>query len=187
MPITTPGDFSMSGLRLECPGDCLEIVQNKFLVIGPETQIDDHSNRIYSLESSICGAAIHSGLMNDIEGGSIIMHLTKPRGPFITSNQNKIESKQGIQTEIAAYFLILPPVYDLKCSETLLEADIKLESGKSYYIRCLKGCFAHIVATGAEIIFGNNNEGYSADTAVCKAALHAGYLGDKHDAEFTIL
>lgn len=39
----------------------------------------------------------------------------------------------------------------------------------------------------ANIIFGNNLNGYTADTPVCKAAIHGGYLGNKHSNEFTII
>lgn len=131
MPITAPGDFTMSGKRINCPAGCLEKTDNKILVIGPELAKDEKSKKIYSLESSICGAAIHSGMMNEAEGGSVVMHLTKPRGPFITLNQNKIESKEGIQTEIALYLHVAPNPVLLKCNQSLLDSDIKLESGKS--------------------------------------------------------
>jgi len=101
MPLTAPGDFSMSGERVKCPANCAEKVDNKMLVIGPEQPIDAKSKKIYSIDSSICGAAIHSGMMSDAEGENIIMHLTKPRGPFKSLIQNNIESKEGIQAEIA--------------------------------------------------------------------------------------
>lgn len=187
MPITAPGDFTMSGKRLICPPGCLEKVDYKVLVIGPEQAKDEKSKKIYSLESSICGAAIHSGMMNDAEGGSVLIHLTKPRGPFITLNQNKIESKEGIQTEIALYLHVAPLPLELKCNQSLLDSDIKLESGKSYFIQCKEGCFSQIAESGANIIFGNNSVGYTIDTPVCKAAIHAGFLGNKHANEFTII
>lgn len=41
--------------------------------------------------------------------------------------------------------------------------------------------------SSANIIFGNNNLGYTIDTPVCKAAIHSGFLGDKHPNEFTII
>lgn len=187
MPITAPGDFTMSGKRITCPAGCLEKTDYKVLVIGPETAIDEKSKKIYSLESSICGAAIHSGMMNDSEGGSVMLHLTKPRGAFTTLSQNKIESKEGVQTEIAVFLHVAPLPVELKCNQSLLESDIKLESGKSYFIKCKEGCLAQVTESRANIIFGSNNQGYTADTPVCKAAIHAGFLGDKHANEFTII
>lgn len=68
-----------------------------------------------------------------------------------------------------------------------MESDVKLESGKSQYIKCKEGCFEQVLLSKANIIFGNNLNGYTADTPVCKAAIHGGYLGNKHSNEFTII
>jgi len=61
-------------------------------VFGAAENKDEKSARIYTLNSSICGAAIHSGIITETEGGDVLIHLCKGRDAYISSDQNNIKS-----------------------------------------------------------------------------------------------
>jgi hypothetical protein len=77
--LTEPGDFSQSAFKVSCPANCAQKSDNKMSVMGPAAKTDSKSNRIYVLDSSICGSAIHAGVISDAEGGDILIHLCKGR------------------------------------------------------------------------------------------------------------
>jgi len=49
------------------------------LVFGPAENMDEKSSRIFDLKSSVCGAAIQAGVINNEEGGDVLLHLCKGR------------------------------------------------------------------------------------------------------------
>jgi len=55
---TAAGDFSLTGTKVCCPVNCIELTENKLIVFGPETSSVEKSKFKFGMESSICGAAI---------------------------------------------------------------------------------------------------------------------------------
>jgi len=54
---------------------CIQKTLNKFMVYGPAIQNSNEdltSSQKYSLDSSICGSAIHAGIINNKDGGNVI-------------------------------------------------------------------------------------------------------------------
>jgi len=90
--MTEPGDFTVTGYKVSCPKKCIELSNNGMTVFGPAEMIDEASARIYTLGSSICGAAIHAGIITNDEGGDVLIHLSKGRESFISVAQNGIKS-----------------------------------------------------------------------------------------------
>jgi len=90
--LTEPGDFSITAKKVTCPAKCLELSDSKIVVFGSAENKDEKSARIYTLNSSICGAAIHSGIISNAEGGDVLIHLCKGRDTFVAADQNGIKS-----------------------------------------------------------------------------------------------
>lgn len=90
--ITEPGDLSVTALKVKCPAKCILLTDNNMLVFGPSENMDDKSARIFQLSSSICGSAIQAGIINEQEGGDVLLHLCKGREAYISSEQNGIKS-----------------------------------------------------------------------------------------------
>jgi len=78
--MTEAGDFSKTGIKVSCPKDCIALTNDTgLIVLGPSEATDDKSARIYTLNSSICGSAIHAGIIINEQGGDVLLHLTKGR------------------------------------------------------------------------------------------------------------
>jgi len=106
--LTDPGDLSVTATKVKCPQKCIELTDNKINVFGPAENKDEKSNRIFGLESSICGSAIQSGIISNEEGGDVLLHLCKGRESYISSVQNGITTK-ALGESIAAFYLSNSP------------------------------------------------------------------------------
>jgi len=72
---TKPGDFRITAMKIKCPGECLKKTANKMPLIGPampENDKDIFSAFKYTLDTSICAAAIHSSIISEQQGGMVI-------------------------------------------------------------------------------------------------------------------
>lgn len=99
--ITEAGDFSKTGVKISCPANCLQKTDGKINVFGPSELTDEKSPRIYTLASSVCGAAIHAGVISDAEGGDVLIHLSKGRDSYIGGNANNINANAASGTDTA--------------------------------------------------------------------------------------
>ena len=129
---------------------------------------------IYTADSSICTAAVHSGLITSEQGGTITIELRPGRSIYGTSERN------GVTTNPYGTY---PRSFVFKTSniETLVrEADEQTpvlwntsatiasgENGKSYKFKCL----AH---DREGTVWGTDI--YTLDSSICTAAVHAGKL-----------
>lgn len=102
--------FSNATLAFRCPAACAEIemlrhhavgdqdvVYQSLLVGGPterHTGYEDevHNNAIYRGDSFICAAAVHSGFLNDAEGGCGVLTLTGEQFDFPSTKSHGIRS-----------------------------------------------------------------------------------------------
>jgi len=90
--ITEPGDLSVTATKVKCPKKCIQLTENTMVVFGPAENMDEKSSRIFNLKSSICGSAIQSGIIDNEEGGDVLLHLCKGRESYISSVQNGIST-----------------------------------------------------------------------------------------------
>lgn len=140
--ITDAGDFSATGEKVSCPPKCLELLQDTgFNIFGPSVNTDDKSVRIYTLNSSICGAAIHAGIIKNENGGDIMLHLSKGRDEYVGVSQNEITSKSASSTQVAFYMNGAPLPMNFKC-DSIAADKLKAEAGTRTHIRCPQKCYS---------------------------------------------
>lgn len=128
MILTEAGDFSITAKKVKCPAKCLSLTDNNIVAFGSAENKDDKSPRIYTLNSSVCGAAIHSGIITDAEGGDVLIHLCKGREAYISSDQNNIKSLSAGATE-AAFYMNNSPLPIIFSCDTLAADKLKPEAG----------------------------------------------------------
>jgi len=139
--LTEPGDFSITAKKVTCPAKCLGLSDNKLLVFGAAENKDEKSARIYTLNSSICGAAIHSGIITETEGGDVLVHLCKGRDAYISSDQNNIKSLAMGGSE-AAFYMNNTPLPIVYTCEQLASDKLKPEAGNKYNVACPAQCYS---------------------------------------------
>lgn len=69
------GDFRHTAKKIHCPANCKKATADNMPLIGPKIsdgETDKLANYIYSISTSICAAAIHSGVIKEAEGGNVI-------------------------------------------------------------------------------------------------------------------
>ena len=75
------GNYELyTNLRLECPRNC---ASESFPIYG---------SGLYTDNSSICKAAIHSGIIKDSEGGKIEINLEPGKSSYIGSSAFNIDN-----------------------------------------------------------------------------------------------
>jgi len=142
--ITDAGDFSKTGKKVTCPAFCFNLTDGKMQIFGPSKDINNKkSSRIYTLDTSICGAAIHSGVIDNLIGGDVILHLTKDSGEgFMGKYEYNLISNESNGTGIAFYMDYAPKPVILQCQDTA-EFKLKKTPGKKQNFKCLKGCYSY--------------------------------------------
>mmetsp|Transcript_71293 Transcript_71293/g.153817 ORF Transcript_71293/g.153817 Transcript_71293/m.153817 type:complete len:161 (-) Transcript_71293:1742-2224(-) len=138
--MTAPGDFTMTATKVTCPKNCISVTNGGMVVFGPAEQVDEFSARIYTLDSSICGAAVHAGIINEQEGGDILIHLSKGRDSFVGSMQNGIKSSNKGIEQAAFYFNNSPLPIALQCDD-LANVKLKTDPGGRFNVSCPSKCF----------------------------------------------
>lgn len=71
---TRAGDFRLTAMKIKCPGKCRSKTKDKMPLSGPSLggENDPTAPFKYSMDTSICAAAIHAGLVTEPEGGMVI-------------------------------------------------------------------------------------------------------------------
>ena len=139
---------------------------------------------IYTADSSICSAAVHSGLITYQQGGAVTIELRPGRSIYGCSERN------GVTT---SYYGPYQHSFVFKTPDTealVREADeqtpvlwntspamVSPETGKTYKFKCPPG--------GKESnVWGTDI--YTADSSICNAAVHAGKLTTEGGGSVTI-
>jgi hypothetical protein len=80
-----------------------------------------------------------------------------------------------------------PPLPDLKCTDNLYSEPTRFAKalGTKYAIECPPACFSETDPKKVQV-WGNPIIGYTDDSMICMAAMHAGLLTDGHKTELTI-
>lgn len=128
---TKPGDFRITAMKIKCPGECIKKTANKMPLIGPampENEKDIMSAFKYTLDTSICAAAIHSSIISEQQGGMVIYHLTKESKGYLSSEQNGLKSVSGDKTTASVYIKPGPETTVMGCTEPA-NSQLKIKSG----------------------------------------------------------
>lgn len=139
---------------------------------------------IYTADSSICTAAVHSGLITYPQGGSVTIELRPGRTIYGCSERN------GVTTSAYGSY---PHSFVFKTPDTeavVREADeetpvlwnssasmVGSETGKTYKFKCPPSGKASAM-WGTDI--------YTADSSICNAAVHAGKFTSESGGSVTI-
>ena len=139
---------------------------------------------IYTADSSICTAAVHSGLITYQQGGTVTIQLWPGRSIYGSSEKN------GVTT--SAYgpyqhsFVFKTPNTEAAVREAEDQTPVlwhtpalmvSFETGKTYKFKCPPGGKAGTV-WGTDI--------YTLDSSICNAAVHAGKLTVESGGPVTI-
>lgn len=129
----------------------------------------------YTGDSSICTAAAHAGYVTRLEGGTATIEWKEGRGEYYGSLQNGIRTNDWIGSYRSSFIFVGNPVaaapptnaraVEWKTSGWDLGMTIP---GQRVRISCPPGNIA--------IAFGGKDGFYSADSSVCTAAAHDGYI-----------
>lgn len=139
---------------------------------------------IYTADSSICTAAVHSGLITYQQGGTVTIELRPGRNIYGCSERNGVTT-----SDYGSYqhsFVFKTP----NTEEVVREADdqtpvlwytpalmVSFETGKTYKFKCPSGGKESTV-WGTDI--------YTLDSSICSAAVHAGKLTSESGGSVTI-
>ena len=129
---------------------------------------------IYTADSSICTAAVHSGLITYQQGGTVTIELRPGRTIYGSSERNGVTT-----SDYGSYqqsFVFKTPDTEAVVREADEQTPVRWntsasmvgsETGKSYKFKCPPG--------GKESsVWGTDS--YTADSSICNAAVHAGKL-----------
>ncbi|KAI1414476.1 hypothetical protein F5Y13DRAFT_158630 [Hypoxylon sp. FL1857] len=96
--------FNGSGFAFRCPSNCAsyrvlnpravgdqEVVYAPLIVGGPPDPANE-ANPVYRGDSFICGAAIHSGVISNSQGGCGVVSLIGQQQNFVSTNRHGISS-----------------------------------------------------------------------------------------------
>jgi len=139
---------------------------------------------IYTADSSICTAGVHSGLITYQQGGAVTVELrpgraiygcserngvtTSPFGPYQHSFVFKTPNTEALVREADDQ---TPALWNTSASM------VGFETGKTYKFKCPAGGKESAV-WGTDI--------YTLDSSICNAAVHAGKLASENGGSVTI-
>jgi hypothetical protein len=139
---------------------------------------------VYTADSSVCTAAVHSGLINLQQGGTVTIELRDGRPIYGSSERNGITTSPYGSYQRS--FVFKTPTME----EVVREADAETpvmwntsaimvsgDNGKTYKFKC--------PASGRESsVWGTDI--YTIDSSICNAAVHAGKLTLESGGSVTI-
>ena len=139
---------------------------------------------IYTADSSICTAAVHSGLITYQQGGTVTIELRPGRTLYGSSERNGVTT-----SDYGSYqhsFVFQTPNTEAVVREAEEQTPVRWntsasmvssETGKTYKFKCPPGG-KESSAWGTDI--------YTADSSICNAAVHAGKITTERGGSVTI-
>lgn len=140
----------------------------------------------YTADSSLCIAAAHAGAITDAQGGTFQVQFDQGQPAYRGSVQNNVKSSDygsfgesywvhmengTAPVATAAAPVGAPQVAQIGC--TFVGNELRNHApGMTYRVDCPAGCTAT-----PRTIWGTDT--YTADSAVCNAAIHAGVISDR--------
>uniref|UniRef100_A0A8C0WGI6 LCCL domain-containing protein n=1 Tax=Castor canadensis TaxID=51338 RepID=A0A8C0WGI6_CASCN len=148
--------------RYQCPAGCLK---SKAKVFG---------SVFYESSSSICRAAIHSGMIDD-RGGLVDITRKGKMPHFITSQRHGVESLSKNKPS-SSFFMSKVKEQDLDCYTTVAQlCPFEKPATHCPRVRCPAHCKDQPSYWAP--VFGTNI--YADTSSICKTAVHAGVLSDE--------
>ena len=146
--------------RVKCPAHCKK--ESKQIIFG---------TILYTLDSSICRSAIHSGIIKD-DGGNVMIKVMQGLKYYIGSNQFGIQST-GISNSLFSFTIeMASQVLTLSCKTAGTDNLFSSKIGMKFLVKCPVDC-----SKISHNVFGNLI--YSGDSSICQSAIHSGLLNDR--------
>jgi len=133
-------------------------------------------NNPYTIDSSVCSAAVHAGLITVKDGGSVRVKVRFSKRTYTGNYRNGVSSASYTTREGSFSFPAAliglpaqrrpPPDPDATTWSTTIN-ELKDQAGERFSFNCPAGG-----APGS--VWGNNP--YTSDTSICTAAVHAGLI-----------
>ncbi len=145
--------------RVKCPKGCKKV---KALIFG---------SVVYSFDSPICIASIHTGILTNLGGVAIVKVL--PAMKFYNGSlQFGITSGSISKSDFSFSVESAPDVLPIKCDDPASKPEFAGALGKKFLVKCPHDC-----SKQNQNVFGN--ELYSGDSSICQAAIHSGNMNDR--------
>lgn len=147
--------------RVHCPKGCSKSPLGN--VFGTTYYTDD---------SSVCKAAVHSGVIKDDNGGDLILIIANGEESYQSSYQNGIQAAAHGPNPRSVTFKTAPQITRIDCYEIGGSSRFSGPLGTKFTVFCEKGC-----SKKENNVFGEQI--YTDDSSICQSAIHAGLLTDK--------
>ncbi|XP_035284440.1 cysteine-rich secretory protein LCCL domain-containing 1b [Anguilla anguilla] len=145
--------------RYECPAGCL---QSRMKVIG---------SAYYDMQSSICGAGIHAGIV-DNEGGWLDITRVGRKEHFTKSNKNGVQTL-GKSESANSFTVSKVPVKAITCETTVAQlCPFKKPVRHCPRLYCPRNCL-QMTSQHSRVI---GTRVYSDKSSICRSAIHAGVV-----------
>ncbi|CAK8678883.1 unnamed protein product [Clavelina lepadiformis] len=150
-----------------CPPGCSQIFSN---VIGKGP---------YSVKSTVCGAAIHDGLIEETLGGRVTVHKIPGDQTYQGVRRNGITS--GASTSVEKGFVVqdsiqpFPSLLEVTC-ETPASAILE----ETFTVFCPVGCDLQQIHS----VWGSDV--YTHNSSICLAAIHNGFMSGAQGGPVTV-
>jgi hypothetical protein len=153
------GEVNWGNTLIRCPSDCAA------------TSHTVYGNGPFSIDASICRAAIFAGKITD-SGGVVDVHYVGKSDLNTGPDQNGVEIR-GSPPWVAFDFQAADPnqIRDVRCDETLDDLFVVTGNHGVRKVRCPSGCVAD-----QHDVYGTGP--FTRDSAICTAAIFAGYIAD---------
>lgn len=133
---------------------------------------------VYTADSAICRAAVHAGA-TPVTGGLVTVHLEPGRPAYRGSARHGVTSSdygsyassyrfEGVIAQPAPVAAEIPRIIEAGCSFNATQ--IKGEVGSAHRVACPADCGKSGATWGTD--------SYTGDSAICRAAIHAGLVGE---------
>jgi hypothetical protein len=138
---------------------------------------------VYTADSSVCTAALHSGLITHAAGGMVTVEVVAGRGQYLGSTRNGVTSSNWGSYATSFQFMGHMPHTDAGVGDAGKGLPINwaasanhLMPGQQVTYRCIAGSAG--VAYGTDV--------YTGDSSICTAAVHAGKTTAAGGTDFII-
>lgn len=158
-----PGDPG-AVLRLSCPAGC-------------DSRGETFGSNLYTSDSAVCRAGVHAGAIPAM-GGVVELRKESGRVAYRGSTRNGVASRD--YGAFARSFVVLngPDGAPKLAPQDLVEVGCSMRGeslpgdvGTVLHVSCPEGCDSHGGLYGSDV--------YTGDSAVCRAAIHAGVVSTK--------
>jgi hypothetical protein len=181
-PIEAGCSFNATQIRPEM-GDTVQIL----CPAGCDASGATWGTDVYTGDSAICRAAIHAGAA-PATGGVVTVRLEPGRPAYRGTMRHGVQSSdygsyassyrfEGVLAAAPPPMVEAPRIIEAGCSFNATQ--LKGEVGSAHRIACPPGCGSTNATWGTDH--------YTGDSAICRAAIHAGFTTDQTGGEVTVI